>query len=527
MLQTLLRYRLAWRLIAPTLGLSVLLLLMGGVSGWYVHRTNARSAETLDGEIEAIFDAEELLLAVRDVRRQLERFEASGDTEYLDAAIAGGPPLVARLKAARGSTPPQDTEVTALLLAMDESQRRCLERLAQLPRPTDGGQVTAIRQDVASQLLVPAERVLEHRRGMVRQGSSRSLELADQIGIGLVALGVSGSLAGLLAGAAIARGMMRSLEQLGVSVRQLLGTLETNPAPRAQAIAAPGELPDESPILATDDLLPRLRDSLRTATARSASVVQELQEARRKSERSDQLAAVGQLAAGLAHELRNPLTAMKLLAQAAQERDRPLQGDELRILEEEILRLEQLLQTFLDFARPARLKMERVEVGTLVERTVDLARRRANRQEITLLFDAPLNPLFLEADASQLRQVVLNLLLNALDAQREGGCVTIRLGQEINDAGQPEAVLVVRDEGPGIPPGWHEKIFEAFASTKETGIGLGLTICRRIVESHGGRITARSRRDKGAEFEVRLPSVAQRDRGALQEERQAGSTAGA
>lgn len=504
-LNTLMRYRLVWRLIAPTLGLSVLLLLMGGASAWYVHRSNVRAAEMLDREIQAVFDAEELLLAVRDVRRQLERYEASSDTAFLDNALAGEQALVERLAAARKNMPGQDAEVARLLLVMEESQRRCFDRLAQLPRPAVREQVDSLRRELAEHLLEPARRLLSHRRSLTQQGSSRSLEIADQIGQGLVALGVSGALAGLLAGVAIARSLMKSLEQLGVSVRQILGTLEANRTTPPLAAALPTKAEWTSPEDPADDPLPRLRDSLRTAMVRSASVVQELQEARRMSERSDQLAAVGQLAAGLAHELRNPLTSMKLLAQTAQERDRPLAGDDLRIMEEEISRLEQMLQTFLDFARPTQLKIERLDVGALIGRTVDLVRRRADRQEINLRFDLPRESYFLEADATQLRQVVLNLLLNALDAQREGGCVTVMLDRSADAAGHEEIVLVVQDEGPGIPWGWDQKIFEPFASTKETGIGLGLTICRRIIESHGGKIAAHSREAGGAEFEVRLP----------------------
>ena len=503
------RQRLVWRLIAPTLGLSLLLLLMGGVSAWYVHRSNVLAAEMLDREIKAVFDAEELLLAIRDSRRQLDRYEASRSADFLKTAIASQQTLVERLEAARLSTPENEPGITDLLREMDKRQRLCFERLLQWAENSDHQNldrklIESLRQELSEQLLEPARQLLDHRRNMARRGSSRSLDIADQIGQGLFALGVSGALAGLLAGVAIARGFNRSLEQLGVSVRQILGTLEAEQAS-----------PNQTPRLGTaeqgllelpsDDPLPLLRDSLRTAMVRSASVVQELQAARRMSERSDQLAAIGQLAAGLAHEIRNPLTSMKLLAQTAQDRHRPLEGDDLRILEEEISRLEQLLQTFLDFARPSRLRIERIDYGALIEDTVSLASQRADQQGIELRFNAPDGAIYLDADNTQLRQVVLNLLLNALDAQREGGEVRLKLVMEPGTAGSSNAVLTVQDEGPGIPWGWDEKIFEPFASTKETGIGLGLTICRRIIESHGGTIAARSLEQGGAEFEVRLP----------------------
>jgi signal transduction histidine kinase len=109
------------------------------------------------------------------------------------------------------------------------------------------------------------------------------------------------------------------------------------------------------------------------------------------------------------------------------------------------------------------------------------------------------------ADPNQLRQVFLNLLFNALDAQPRGGEVRIAARIDLTNSKDPQLLMTVSDDGPGIPPGVGERIFEPFVSTKESGLGLGLSICRRIIEAHGGTLTASNRLKGGAVFTLRFP----------------------
>jgi signal transduction histidine kinase len=247
-----------------------------------------------------------------------------------------------------------------------------------------------------------------------------------------------------------------------------------------------------------------LERSLNVLATRVADVVARLQAAERESLRNDQMAALGQLAAGLAHELRNPLTAIRTLVEAArgQGPGGRLDARDLEVLDEEIGRLDTTLQSFLDYARPPRLEQRSVDLRDVVRKTVQLVGPRAERQSIQLDVALPDEPLTAFADAEQLRQVLLNLLLNALDAIRTGGSVTL---QAARDPAAGQIVLKVLDDGPGIPDSVREKLFEPFVSSKTAGTGLGLTISRRIVENHGGTITAEDRPEGGAVFTVRLP----------------------
>jgi signal transduction histidine kinase len=240
------------------------------------------------------------------------------------------------------------------------------------------------------------------------------------------------------------------------------------------------------------------------------SVVERLQRSQREALRAEQLAAVGQMAAGIAHELRNPLMSMKILVQsaAAQSTAVSLGGRDLAVLEEEIVRLERLTHTFLDFARPPQLDKRPFELQSLLQDTVALLSGRAHEQEVGIHCESPSVPVLIEADCGQIRQVVLNLLLNALEAVPHDGQICVRLETTRRTATAPRgAVIHVSDSGPGLPADLGEEIFTPFVSTKATGIGLGLSICKRIVEAHGGEITASNRPEGGATFLVHLPRL--------------------
>ncbi len=217
--------------------------------------------------------------------------------------------------------------------------------------------------------------------------------------------------------------------------------------------------------------------------------------------RSEQLAAVGQLAAGVAHEVRNPLTSIKMLVEAALRApdDQALTCQDLQVIHGEIKRLESTVQGFLDFARPPRPERAPCDLRTVVAQSVDLVRARARQQGVTIDVKAPQTALMAEVDRGQIRTVLVNLYLNALDAMPRGGRLEVR-AEPAGDS----ALLRVADTGPGIAAAVAGRLFTPFVSTKATGTGLGLTISRRIVEEHGGDIAASNRPEGGAVFTVTL-----------------------
>lgn len=230
----------------------------------------------------------------------------------------------------------------------------------------------------------------------------------------------------------------------------------------------------------------------------------ELRQRQQDVARAEQMAMIAQIAMGVAHEIRNPLTSIKMLVQAVREEgdvDTVKLHEDLKIIEGEIRRMEQCIRTFLDFARPAKPERHCVDLGSLVERTIALTEARAARQRVTPRFTSPAEPFAVDADWGQMQQLLLNLTLNALDAMPQGGDLEVQL--QLDAAGDVE--LCVLDTGPGIAPEILSQLFQPFVTSKEKGIGLGLVISQRIAEDHGGSLIAENRPGRGACFTLRLP----------------------
>jgi len=232
----------------------------------------------------------------------------------------------------------------------------------------------------------------------------------------------------------------------------------------------------------------------------------------RHAANADKMAAIAQIATGVGHELRNPLTSIKLLVQANRREDDlpdPI-ADDLQVIEYEIRRMERSLQSFLDFAKPRSPRLERIDVCPLVRHACSLASARARMQNIELIPTIPDHPLSVNADSDQIQQLLLNLLLNALDAMQGRGDGMVRIVAE-DDSGQLK--LSVIDSGPGIDPSIRKQLFQPFVSSKETGIGLGLVLSRRIAEDHHGRLAGENLPSGGARFLFTMPTFQDGDVG--------------
>ena len=310
---------------------------------------------------------------------------------------------------------------------------------------------------------------------------------------GLASVGSIGALAGLALGYSVARRLRHSIYQLSVRIQDAAGKLR-QPLPTVILTAGGGDLH-------------QVNEQMQGIVREIERVVEQLQQREREVLRADQLVEVGQMAAGVAHELRNPLTSIKMLVQANREEAeaRGLPAEDLQIIEQEVRRMERCLQTFLDFARPPQPERRPVSLAALVDRMFTLVEGRARKQHVILHCTPPTTPVMVEVDADQIQQLLVNLALNAMDAMPQGGRLDVSLGAPVH--GQVE--LRVRDTGPGIAPALLPRLFEPFVSSKETGLGLGLVVSRRIAESHGGNLWVTNPPHGGACFVLRLPVVMQ------------------
>jgi len=229
----------------------------------------------------------------------------------------------------------------------------------------------------------------------------------------------------------------------------------------------------------------------------------------------DRLAALGEMSAGLAHEIRNPLAAIKGAIQYLDPRKLPEEDRQfLDIMIEEVNRLNTVVSQFLDYSRPLRPSMAPTDVNDVLTRTFRLLSAEVPAGIVPVLQLADDVPRVL-ADAEQLKQVFLNLALNAFQAMPRGGKLTVSTYAARDDltfwrdsGRRPDVVEIrFRDSGPGIPDDARDSIFVPFYTTKEKGTGLGLAICQRIVKAHQGSIAVHSTPGEGAEFLISLPGL--------------------
>ena len=235
-----------------------------------------------------------------------------------------------------------------------------------------------------------------------------------------------------------------------------------------------------------------------------------LQESQAAVERHEKLASLGMLAAGVAHEIRNPLTAIKarLFTQIRQLKPGSPEREDADIINQEIGRLDRIVKDFLTFARPSDPQFTIVPAETVLRDASELLTPQIAQRKIELRL-APVDPaLRLRVDREQIKQVLINLIQNAAEATASGGSITLQARGETRPAGggpAPSVVLEVADTGHGIPPEVQKRLFDPFFSTKETGTGLGLAIAARIVEKHGGALQYQTRPQRGTVFGIVLP----------------------
>lgn len=496
-------YRLVdLRMATPVILLSLLLAGVGVGAAWYVHRHQIETTHLLHRKVAGVCAAEELVFAAREARIQLDEYRDAHDEQCLMRVRQSQAEIEESLGTAEAmATTKRGHELLAHVRDGVNHFFAEFEHAGLTPADADPNpSVRRLAKLIHDEIVVPANDYLDRTKTLAAETSQENQVVADRMALVLLLLGSCGAVAGALVGFGITHSITRSMVQLSVPVRDAAGKLSEVVGPIR---------------LSSGWGFAGLQDDLERITRKIGTVVDQLQQSQRDRLRAEQLAAVGQLAAGLAHELRNPLMSMKLLVQSAATTDDEfggLQGRDLEVMNEEIERLEQLVQALLDYARPPHLERNPSNLRNLLEDVVALLTPRADLQRVEIQCDLPKDPIMIDADVGQLRQVLVNLLLNALDAVPDGGKVSVSVdythlaSRGSPEAGKTELAIRVADTGRGIPDELEPRIFEPFFSSKETGTGLGLSISKRIVEDHGGTIRAANQPGGGAVFTVRLPA---------------------
>lgn len=483
--------RILLQITVPMVGIGLLLFGTCVVSAWYMHRLQTNLATILTQNVSSLESAQQLEIRVRQLRfhsllflidptpRRLQPIEE--DHQYFEGELE---------EARRTATTPEEQRKIQAIESGYEQYRHELDQLRTAVvqgKPRTNFAKFADAHPIRH-VVDPCQELFHLNKEAMEEAAQESNRVTRQAHLAMLLLGVVGPLSGLIIGYGVARGLSRSIYQLSVRVQDVAQRLDQDIA--SVSVAADGDLGN-------------LDKHLQSIVGRVEEVAKRLQQHQREMLRAEQLSAVGQLAASVAHEVRNPLTAVKMLVEAAHRTHnrKPLTDEDLQVIHGEIARLEQTVQGFLDFARLPTPQRGACDLREVVSQALDLIRVRARQQGVhTYLFCKPSAVPGL-ADRGQLRTVLVNLFLNALDAMPQGGRLEVTL-----EATRDGIRLTVSDTGSGISEEMLGRLFTPFASSKPTGTGLGLSISRRIVEEHGGRIFAENGPDSGARFYISLPA---------------------
>jgi len=255
-------------------------------------------------------------------------------------------------------------------------------------------------------------------------------------------------------------------------------------------------------------------DEVKAVSHRVHSLMEDVDHTKTQLERSqehllqsEKLALVGKLAAGVAHSIRNPLTSVKMRL-FSMERTVDLsetEKEDLNVISEEIRHIDNIVQNFLEFSRPPKLKMEKVSPSDVVDMVMQLLGHRLESYNADVKLNRQGRLPEIVADPEQLKEVLVNLLVNACEAVGTGARIVISEQEGMIEPLGRVVEIRVSDNGPGIHEAIQDKLFEPFFSTKEEGSGLGLSIAARIIEEHAGLLNVTSQEGKGATFVITLP----------------------
>jgi two-component system, NtrC family, sensor histidine kinase HydH len=484
--------RILIQVTAPAVIIGALLFGTCLLAAWYINRLQSDLSNVLSRNVNSLKAAEELEIRVRQLRFHSFTYLSDPKPERLEQFREDDRRFADALQLAKDSSN-SDDEI-ACVAKIETNYRQYHDELVRLPdemapagSPIDIGKL--VDAHPIQKVVYPCQELFRLNKERMDDTAEKSASVGRQARWTLIFLGFAGPISGLIIGYSVARGISRSIYRLSVRVQDMAQRLDQDVA--SVSITADGDIRS-------------LDNQLQHVVGRVEEVAERLQRHQRDMLRAEQLSAVGQLAAGVAHEVRNPLTSVKMLVEAAlrPQNRKALNAEDLQVIHREIARLEQTVQGFLDFARPPIPQRAACDLRKIVAQALELVQVRARQQKVDVQVRVPEQAVCAEVDRSQLCTVLVNLYLNALDAMPHGG----RLRIELDCASAQGTRLVIMDSGSGIPAEVAPRLFTPFTSSKPTGTGLGLSISRRIMEEHGGRLTGANQSGGGACFTITLPS---------------------
>ncbi len=488
------------KLASPTLRTRILMcvvilvgLTLGGalVTVFAIYRIHGLLTTVVDGDVRALEVAQELESSLTTQKGLLTYYFLDGDSAWLRSLQEHNARFEEWLKRARetatnGAQREILNEIDGRYIRYCHARDEVIERYGKGDR--EGG--LALHKGLRQQFLAIHDLCVRYKDlhktsiALARTDLSRevrSLSLLAIMGM-IAALGLGGLLVYIL------------IFQVLGPLRRM--ALETDPSIKAGRV---------------DDEVRAIGQRVRSLIEDVDQTQTELQQSREHLVQSEKLAMVGKLAAGVAHSIRNPLTSvkMRLFSLARSLQLSPSEKEDMDVISDEIRHLDTIVRNFLEFSRRPKLKIQSVSPSDVVDMAIQLLRHRLESYGVEVELYRQRRLPDIEADPEQLKEVLVNLLVNACDAMGEGGKIVIREEEGMTEPMGHVVVIRVSDNGPGVPEEIKDKIFQPFFSTKEEGTGLGLSIAERIIEDHDGCLSLRSKEGKGATFIITLPCKAE------------------
>lgn len=478
------------------LGILVAVNLTGALATlWYVQRIQALFAGTMEEGTEILTTAQEMQQALLSQRGFVSYFFLEGDPQWLEKLHDAEQRFETSWRHAFDLA--RTREDRNLLLGMETRYIRYAihrERVVQLYKTGKQTEGQDLHAEVRKEFLEVVNLCDMYARQQTERITSLIASYQDRF-----------AFFGWLAWSAIPAAAILGLLLAFVIMRRVLAPIQKI----AGALSAHADQKSRQAVMV--DEVEYLGDRIQLLLRDVDQAQDKLAKSREDLLQAEKMATIGKLAAGVAHSVRNPLTSvkMRLFTLERSLQHTPETREDLEVINEEIDFIDTILKNFLEFSRPPKLKPQPVEISSVVDQSLQLLKHRFENMRVQVSVQRDEDMPLVLGDPDQLKEVLVNILVNAMDAMGEGGKIAISEEQGVIEPYGRVVIVRITDTGPGLAPAVQSRLFEPFISTKEDGTGLGLPISKRIVEEHGGWLHVTSETGRGATFVIGLPQLEQ------------------